>query len=291
VANTYTPWPAQRTQSKLRLALAGPSGAGKTYTSLLWAGALGGRLCVIDAERGSSQKYAELDGMPAFDVIVLDECTPEDYIAAIEAAEAYDVLVLDSISPEWSAVLEIVDQATQASRSQNAYTVGWRVGTPRHNAFVQAMLAFPGHLIATMREKTKYILVDTGAGGQVPKKCGMEPIQRDGIEFEFDIIGELDLDNTLTIVKTRLKDLHGRTYRKPTAAVMEPIKAWLGTGRKVYTVRELIDAVKAAGGTIDTLYARMAVLTPGVAKYTQLTPSQIETLIESFTTVHANGDR
>ena len=289
MASQYTPRPAQRLQLKLRFALAGPSGSGKTYTGLLFAGALGSRICVIDAEQGNAQKYCDLPGVPAFDIITLDDWTPEDYCAAIDAAQAYEVVLIDSISPEWTATLEIKDEATLASRSQNAYTVGWRVATPRHNKFVQTMLACPGHVIATIQEKTAYILTTNEYGSQVPKKCGMDPIQRDGIEFEFDIIGELDLENTLTIVKTRCKDLHGKTYRKPTGDVMTSIKAWLGTGRKVYTVRELTDTVKAAGGNVDDLYARMADLTPGVQKYTELNPSQIETLIESFTAIPMNG--
>jgi AAA domain len=285
----YTPRPAERTQLKLRLALAGPSGSGKTYTALRFAAELGSSLCVIDAERGSSQKYCDLPGIPSFDIITLEDCTPEDYVAAIGAAQGYDALIIDSISPEWTATLEIVDEATHTSRSQNSYTAGWRVATPRHNKFVQAMMAYPGHLIATIREKTKYVLVDTGYGGQAPKKCGWEPIQRDGIEFEFDIIGELDLDNTLTIVKTRLKDLHGKVFRKPTGDVMTPIKTWLGTGRKVYTLDELFAAVKATGGGESDLRARMAKLTPGVDLFKQLTSHQIETLYEAFAVTSTNG--
>lgn len=288
MVSKYMPRPAQRLQSKLRMALAGPSGSGKTFTSLCFAGALGQHICVIDAERGSSQKYAEMEGIPAFDIIVLDTFSPDDYSQAIEAAVGYDVLVIDSISPEWIATLEIVDEVTATSRSSNAYTQGWRIATPKHNKFVQAMLQHPGHVIATIREKTKYILVDTGHG-QVPKRSGWEWQQRDYLEYEFDLIGELDLTNSMEIVKTRCPDISGKIVRKPTAAFMDPIKAWLGTGRKVYTLRELFDAVKAGGYGEPDLKTRMVELTPGVELFRDLSPAQIEVLYESFAGVHTNG--
>ena len=44
---------AERKKSKLRLALTGPSGSGKTYGALLVAKGLGGKIAVIDTEKGS----------------------------------------------------------------------------------------------------------------------------------------------------------------------------------------------------------------------------------------------
>jgi hypothetical protein len=272
------------------MALAGPSGSGKTYTSLLFAGALGERICLIDAERGSSQLYAQLPNIPAFDIIVLEGCTPEDYCAALEVTQDYDVLIIDSISPEWTATLEIVDEATQASHSQNAYTMGWRVATPRHNRFVRQMMTTPNHLIATIREKTKYILQDSGSGGQVPKKVGWEWVQRDLLEFEFDLCAELNFDNTLVVTKTRCQALQGAVVHKPTADFMAPVKAWLGTGRRVYTLKELFAAVKTAGYGEADLKQAMAMVTPGVDRFRELTFSQIEKLYEYFDTlVHTDG--
>jgi hypothetical protein len=289
VVSKYTPRPAQRYQLKLRMALAGPSKSGKTYNALQFAGELGSRICVIDAEQGSAQKYCDLPGMPSFDIIILEGgYTPEDYITAIEAAGEYDTLVIDSISPEWVATLEIKDEATLASRSQNAYTVGWRVATPRHDKFVHAMLAFPGHLIVTIRQKTAYTLEKDEYGNLVPKKAGMDPIQRPGIEFDFDILCELNLNNMMT-VEARCQDVHGKVFRKPTGAFMDPIKTWLGTGAKLYTLPELFAAVKAAGGSEESLRARMAVVTPGVERFRDLHPHQIEALIDVFTPAGVNG--
>ncbi|SDH82486.1 hypothetical protein SAMN04489735_10711, partial [Aneurinibacillus thermoaerophilus] len=49
---------ATKTKSRARIALCGPSGAGKTYTSLRLASGLGEKVAVIDTERGSASKYA-----------------------------------------------------------------------------------------------------------------------------------------------------------------------------------------------------------------------------------------
>jgi hypothetical protein len=288
VSTKYTPRPAQRSQSKLRMALCGPSGAGKTFTALRFAAALGGQVCVIDAERGSSQKYVGVDGVPPFDVIVLETFGAEEYISAIEAADGYDVLIIDSISPEWVSILELVDAVTASSHSHNAYTEGWRVATPKHNQFINAMLQYPGHLLASIRMKTKYILVDTGQG-QAPKKAGWELQQRDYLEFEFDLIAEMDHAHSLEVVKTRCPELDGVKVRRPGPEFMTPIKAWLGTGRRVYSVHELIAAVKAAGFVEDDLRARMTVVAPGTAKIRDLRPHEIEMLMESFLPASVNG--
>src|SRR5687767_9200516 len=93
---------AQRKQAKLRLAIAGPAGSGKTWGALEIARGLGGRIAVIDTERGSASLYSErvefdsLDLGPPF--------TSERYIEAIRSAEkaGYDILLIDSITHEWN---------------------------------------------------------------------------------------------------------------------------------------------------------------------------------------------
>src|SRR5690606_34635021 len=103
---------ATKSQAKLRMAITGPSGSGKTYTALSVGTPLG-RIAVIDTERGSASKYADLFD---FDVLELTEYNPRNYIEAIRAACAggYDVLIIDSLSHAWSGqggVLELVDRA------------------------------------------------------------------------------------------------------------------------------------------------------------------------------------
>ena len=53
--------PAVRQQMKARVAFAGPTGSGKTWTALTWATVLadGGRVALIDTEHGSAALYAD----------------------------------------------------------------------------------------------------------------------------------------------------------------------------------------------------------------------------------------
>ena len=233
VSNTFTR--ATKTRSRLRMALDGPSGSGKTFTGLTFAFALAGeagRIAVIDTERGSASKYA--DRFPPFDVLELETFSPELYTAAIEEAEAagYDVLVIDSLSHAWEGeggALEMVDKAAAQSRSNNSYTA-WRAVTPVHRHMVDAILQSTTHTIVTMRSKTEYVLETNERGKQEPRKIGMAPVQRAGMEYEFDIVADLDWDHKMVVSKSRCTAVDGDVTRRPTAAWMAPVIAWLTDG-------------------------------------------------------------
>src|SRR4051794_18011129 len=92
---------ATKRQARLRLALIGPAGSGKTFTALAIATALGSRVALLDTERGSASKYSDLF---TFDTCELEIHHPQRYIDAISAAEAadYDVLIIDSLSHAWN---------------------------------------------------------------------------------------------------------------------------------------------------------------------------------------------
>jgi AAA domain len=287
---------ATRTQAKARIALAGPSGSGKTYTALLLAKELGARIAVIDTERGSSSKYAGEAGMPEFDVVELESFSPERYIEAIKAAEAagYDVLIIDSLSHAWvgkEGVLEQVDIARARSKTGNPFTDGWRYASPLHNRLLDTMLQLKLDLIVTMRSKTKYVLEEHN-GRQIPKQVGMELVQRDGIEYEWDILGELDKENILVITKSRCKALSGKSFAQPGAELGEAIKAWLNAGappaerdqRPTHTLKELFALVKAAGfGEADLRQQQWQRW--GIQRFKDLSDEQIETLYEFFASI------
>lgn len=226
---------AVRSQAKLRLALLGPSGAGKTYTALSIAKHLGKRVAVIDTERGSASLYA--GDVCDFDVLEPDSFAPATYVQAIHAAEreGYDVIVIDSLTHAWSGkggALEMVDNAAKRSNSQNTY-MAWRDVTPEHNALVDALVGCKAHLICTVRVKTAYELQENDRGKKVPVKIGLEPIQRSGLEYEFTVTGDMDLDHVLSISKTRCSAMDGGVYRKPGANIAEILLSWLNSGAPV----------------------------------------------------------
>lgn len=228
--------PVSREQNRLRLALCGPSGAGKTYTALVLAHALigpQGRIALIDTEHGSASKYAgtQADGHTwAWDHLSLEHYAPARYIDAIQAANdgSYDVLVIDSLSHAWAGTGGALDQVDH-SRDANKFGA-WRSVTPQHNALVEAILACRCHVIATMRSKTEYVLEADERGKQVPRKIGTKPIQRDGVEYEFDIVADLDHQHTMTVSKTRCPAVDGDIVHRPTGSWIEPVRRWLYDG-------------------------------------------------------------
>jgi hypothetical protein len=219
---------ATKKRSKLRMTIDGPSGSGKTFTALTFAFALGEQVALIDTERGSASKYADV--FPPFDVLELETFSPALYTQAIQAAQGYDVLIIDSLSHAWEGsegALEMVDKA--AAKNQNRFTA-WRDVTPVHNKMVDAILRAPFHVITTMRSKTEYVLEADDKGRMVPRKVGMAPIQRPGMEYEFDIVADMDWDHRLVVSKSRCSAVDGDVTLRPTAEWMKPVIAWLAGG-------------------------------------------------------------
>ena len=238
-------------QARLRLALIGPAGSGKTYSALGVATHLGQRIAVIDTERGSASKYA---GLFAFDVLELTSFAPQTYVQAIQTADAagYDVLVIDSLSHAWmgkDGALEMVDRAGKRSPSGNSFAA-WRDVTPHHNAMVDAILACRAHVIATLRAKTEYVQDKDAHGKTVIRKIGLAPVQRDGLEYEFDVVGDLDQDHTLVVTKSRCPALADTVMSKPGQPLAEALRAWLGQGEAPVVKPVPLDAAAAA-----TVYA------------------------------------
>lgn len=221
---------AVKTESKLRLAIAGPSGSGKTYTALALAAALvpGGKVAVVDTEHGSAAKYADIF---SFDVApAAPPYHPDGLIklATFAASNGYDVVIVDSVSHYWSGaggVLDLKEEAERRMRNPNSYTA-WKDVTPIHQRMVDTLVAIPAHVIVTMRSKQDYILVERN-GKQVPQKVGMAPVQRDGFEYEFDVMLDMDIENVGRVMKTRCPALTGKAFDKPGADVAGILRDWL----------------------------------------------------------------
>jgi len=224
---------ATKKQSRLRLALVGPSGSGKTYSALAIASGLGSRIAVVDTERGSASKYAGI--FKSFDTLQLETFHPQRYVDAIHEAEkaGYEILIIDSLSHAWigrEGALDLVDAAARRSKTGNSFNA-WRDVTPLQNALIDAILGAKLHVIATMRSKQEYVLEkDDRTGKMVPRKVGLAPVQREGVEFEFDVVGEMSPDNVLTITKSRCPELSGTAVREPGAEFAAVLARWLSDG-------------------------------------------------------------
>src|ERR1035437_688265 len=193
---------AERKQALIKLAIQGPSGSGKTYSSLLLAYGLVGNwnhIVVIDTENNSSHLYSHLGN---YNVLSLSEpFSPERYIEAIETCEKAEMraIIIDSISQEWEGNGGIIE--SHGSMAGNSFT-NWNRVTPRHNAFVQKMLQSPCHILATIRSKQDYVLTDKN-GKMVPEKVGLKGVTRDGMDYEFTVVLDLDIKHQATASKDR----------------------------------------------------------------------------------------
>jgi len=223
---------AQRIVKKARIGLCGAAGSGKTLSALKIACGLGPRIALVDTENNSSVLYADrID----FDVLNIEPPFEIDkYIKAIHQAEAagYDVLILDSISHAWAGEGGLLDtQGKLADGGMNSFTA-WRKLTPQHNAFIEAMIRSKLHLIATMRSKMDYVVETNEKGKSVPKKVGLAPIQREGMDFEFDIVLDLDLNHNAQSSKDRSSLFDGRLVSKPDEKIGKQILEWLDRGQQ-----------------------------------------------------------
>ena len=190
---------ATKEQSKLRLALFGVSGGGKTYSALRLATGLGGSIALIDTEHGTASKYADRFD---FDVCNLDKATINNVLMCIEKAKGYDVLIIDSLTHAWLELLQEVEKVARAKFGGNTWSA-WSEGTPKQMMLINAILDFPGHIIVTMRAETNWTTTVNDKGKVVPVRIGEAPKQGKSIEYEFDMLIQLSQDHMGLVLKDR----------------------------------------------------------------------------------------
>lgn len=240
---------AIKRDAKLRLALCGPAGSGKTFSLLALATGLGGPIAYVDTEHGSASKYAHTDkcGAPDhcedsshfdFDVIEPSSFDPRELVKFIdEAAKAgYKSICIDSLSHYWmgpGGELDLVDAS--AKKVQGNSFAAWKTVTPFHNALVDKMLSAPLHVMVAMRTKTEWVIEKDDRGKSVPRKLGMAPVMRDGVEYEFDVCGDLDQENNLMVTKSRCSALAGKVINRPGTTMAATLTEWLAGAPAVET--------------------------------------------------------
>jgi hypothetical protein len=172
---------AVRKQLKIKIALIGPSGAGKTYSALKLAKGFGGKTLLGNTEGDRGYIYADEF---EYDIVDIEApFTPEKFIELIDYAEqnGYNTLIIDSGTHEWSGRGGLLE--THDKMPGNSYT-NWAKITPRHNAFVDRQLYSKCHIISCLRGKDQYVLEENEKGKQAPKKVGLGADQRANYEYE-----------------------------------------------------------------------------------------------------------
>lgn len=234
---------ASKKKAKLRLAVWGPPKAGKTMTALRIAKGLAAKLntkiAAIDTERESMDFYADVVD---FDTdSSMKEFSPAEYVQRIRAAATagYGVLIVDSLSHAWSGTGGALDMKDAAAKKgaakngvENTYTA-WRDVTPEHNRLVEALLQYPGHVIVTIRSKIDYEMVKDERGKTQVRKVGLAPVQREGLEYEFTMLAQINEENDLIVSGSRISPLNGKVFHQAGEEFAEACLDWLEKGEDV----------------------------------------------------------
>ncbi|MEI7508013.1 MAG: AAA family ATPase [Flavobacterium sp.] len=236
---------SNRNQARIRIALQGVSGSGKSYSSLLLAYGIcqdWHKIAIIDSENGSANLYSHLG-----EYNVLNLTAPystERYIEAIDVCEkaGMDVIIIDSLSHNWEGNGGILD--VHANMAGNSFT-NWSKLTPKMNTLVQKILTSSCHIISTIRSKQDYVITENN-GKSVPQKTGLKGIVREGTDYDYTIVMELDIYNNASCTKDRTQLFNSRIPFKIDESVGKKIKNWCkdGEGYKDNEIIEMINACK-----------------------------------------------
>ena len=157
-----------------------------------------------------------------------------------------EVIIIDSITHEWEYILEL-----HGNMSGNSYT-NWHKVNPTHNSFVQAILQSPIHIISTIRTKQDYILSEKN-GKMVPEKVGMKSITREGMDYEFTLVFDLDMKNQATTSKDRT----GLFMRKPPFVISQltgkAILGWCNQGKEGRVIDLFLEKISNCKSVDDLL--------------------------------------
>ncbi len=240
---------ASRKKAKIRLGLSAVSGGGKTYSALIIAKGLCGdysKVAIIDTENGSSDLYSHVG---TYHVLSLTPpYSPERYIEAISACESagMEVIIIDSISHEWEGkggVLELADALG------GQYQSAWKTLTPRHEAFKQAILQSPCHMITTVRRKQDYVLQEkqnkAGRIVQAPVKAGFKEVTREGWEYELTVNLELELNHYASASKDRTGLFMGKPAFIPSEETGRLICNWCNEGLEPLSLEQRVGSCKS----------------------------------------------
>lgn len=245
---------AERKQAKIKIGLQGPSGSGKTTSALLLAYGLVGdwsKVAVIDSENGSADLYSHLGDYNVLGITA--PYTPEKYIQAIHTCYEHgmEAIILDSISHEWEGEGGILD--IHSKMAGNSFQ-NWSKVTPRHNAFVNTILNVPVHVISTIRSKQDYVMMEKN-GKAVPEKVGLKGVTRDGMDYEFTVVFDIDIKHQARTSKDRTGLFNNTPEFMINAETGNLIRQWCEQGKKSQNDHGSLSEKIEACDSLEDLYS------------------------------------
>lgn len=221
---------ASRTDVRMKMALAGKSGAGKTMGALKIAKGLVGdmkKVGVAQTEAGRAQCYLSM--FPGFKVLEMKPpFSPDQFIKVIELAESAGLkcLIIDSASDEWAGLGGTLDIHSAASEVTRNSFAAWKKVSPQHEAFMNKVLQANIHIICTVKKKVDYIMENVN-GKQVPKRVGTKDIAREDTEYRWIIQFDLDQDgNTAKVAKDNTGLFQGKDPFRISEQTGTMIRNW-----------------------------------------------------------------
>lgn len=254
---------AKRQRRPLKVSMEGLSGQGKTYTALRLAfdmrrHGIGKKIVVLDSENESAGLYAGTreDGeVWDYDTVDMphEKRNPLGYTEAYEylVTAGYDIVIIDSLSHAWHGALEAVD--AHARQNRNDKFGAWANVTPQQRAMIEALTDNRAHCISTMRVKADF--QDQEVGGRTKKvKVGLKADQRDGTEYEYDLVLRFEAGNECVVEKVRgCSAMNGRGAVRPGPSFWKPLFDWWLTGEVVVSPEDAARSKLKAATTLEEL--------------------------------------
>lgn len=206
-----------REKQKALIGLAGPSGSGKSLSSLLLAFGLmkeahpdlpesevWKKIGVADTEHKRMLTYiGQLHNnitIGSFKHINFEPPFNTDrYNMAIKLLkqQGCEVVIIDSLSHQWQGEGGVVE--THGQMQGNSFQ-NWGKLAPESSKLTKGLTTQDVHMITTLRVKSDYV-IELIEGKNVPKKVGMKPVQKDDMEYEFDTVFSIGMDHLARVSK------------------------------------------------------------------------------------------
>lgn len=233
---------AKREATPVVISVAGRSGSGKTYSSLLLARGLAGptgKVGVIDSENKRSRMYADDPAIGGFVVSDLyPPYTSDAYIRQIDEAEktGVDVLVIDSMSHEWTGIGGAIEQADAINaKSRKPGPTAWIKPKVNHRRLVNRLLAAQCHVICCLRAEHKMIAYMDNGEQKFAESEHLIPEQEKRFIYEMTLSATLDNVTHLPVFTKCPKPLlgaleDGKLIGRETGEI---IRTWVDGGAPV----------------------------------------------------------
>lgn len=235
---------AKKEQICVKVLVSGPSGSGKSYSALRLATGIAGRvgegtkIGYIGTEGMRDKLYAnEFD----YDLISLEEYSPDYYIAAIDAFldADYKVIIIDSMTHLWNWVQDQVQLQTKDNTFQ-----AWGKYKKENKKIIEKILLAPAHIIVTARGKDEYVLEANSRGKMAPRKVGVGAQQDKDIEYEYMVTWMIDQDTHLAEAAKDNTHIFEGKIKVLDEKDGEALYNWANDGDPVKSPKERAEEVK-----------------------------------------------